>query len=173
MNPVGRASEEREFLIRLLKSREERAWVQTLLLRDAACVLQIAVNVPGAPKRLAGDELALRRTEERIGRAVSESWSSRVYLVNAAGPAVLLAFREIGPLSLKSRAVEIEEGETWCRVMDLDVVTGTGPVSRVALGFEPRRCLLCTENSKVCAREGRHEMSALRGRAAELLLLVR
>ena len=45
----------------VLAGRDERAAAQNELLASASFVCQIALNVPGWPKRLKGDEAAARR----------------------------------------------------------------------------------------------------------------
>ena len=43
----------------VLAGREERYWIQSLLLQCADVVCQISLNIPGYPKSLPGDEYAL------------------------------------------------------------------------------------------------------------------
>jgi holo-ACP synthase CitX len=59
------------------------------------------------------------------------------------------------------------------RVLDIDVITAAGPISRRDIGLEPRRCLLCAGDAKTCARERKHSPEELRERVRQLLVLFR
>ena len=48
------------------------------------------------------------------------------------------------------------------RVLDIDVIAPEGQLSRLGMGLPPRRCLVCGESAKDCARAGRHDPSELR-----------
>jgi holo-ACP synthase CitX len=57
------------------------------------------------------------------------------------------------------------------RVLDIDVITAAGPISRGDIGLERRKCLLCRDDAKTCARERRHPAEDLREYVRRLLLL--
>lgn len=67
----------------------------------------------------------------------------------------------MSPLQAKQMAVEAEEADGLGRLLDIDVITAAGGVSRSDLGLSGRRCLLCGEDAKVCARSQRHPMEEL------------
>jgi phosphoribosyl-dephospho-CoA transferase len=73
--------------------------------------------------------------------------------------------------AVKRLTLELEEGLPFGRILDLDVWVREGPVGRGDLGLPPRRCLLCGEEAKICARLGGHSFEALRAEAARLLAL--
>jgi holo-ACP synthase CitX len=163
----------------LLRAREERAWLQRYLLDafpgpDPCCVVQISLNIPGWPKSLPGEERALRAGGrffllETDDLARPQAGFS---LVNAAGAAIIWSLSApCGAFLVKERAVRVEEGPEWGRVIDIDVITGSGPLSRSSAGIAARRCFFCGNEAKVCARTQAHPAKELRDEAGRLILL--
>ena len=139
------------------------------LFREGRLVLQEGINLPGLPKRLPGDEARL----ETVGALlVAElGWTPRrtVAGVDGGGAYRMLLFpREEDGRLLKEAAVRLEGELPYGRLLDLDVLTPRGSVSRSALGLPPRRCLICLREAKVCARLGGHRPETLTRRALDL-----
>lgn len=161
-------------LQRVLQGREDRASLQSRLFRRGLVVVQVSLNIPGFPKRLAGDIFFADRMAARILEEIHDLGGSvlqEIGLLNGAGYAVLVGARLDGPLHLlKRRCIALEESLPWGRAFDLDVLTQAGSVSRQGLGEPPRRCLLCGGEAKSCAREGRHDRRELREVLERLLM---
>lgn len=155
----------------LLRGREERARAQRtfLIISRQPCICQITLNIPGLPKKMDGEEFAVSLAARELSRKVGRDAKTSAVLVNGAGLAFFSLFPHKSPAELKKNAVEVEESEEWTRVLDIDVITSDGSVSRSALALPPRRCLLCGEEAKFCARSGAHEIQALREEASRLL----
>jgi holo-ACP synthase CitX len=167
----------------LLDAREERALMQKFFLScpgviGAPCVVQLSLNIPGWPKRLKGDELALSRGAEALCGALSGIGVSPLImslLSNAAGEAVYYICDVAGDAAaagVKRVVAEVEESAEWGRVLDIDVITVRGQISRADVGFAPRKCLICTDDAKICARRQRHPVSELREMTGRLLGLL-
>ncbi|MDD4365153.1 MAG: citrate lyase holo-[acyl-carrier protein] synthase [Synergistales bacterium] len=156
-------------LERLLSGREERWDIQRCLLREAETVVQVGLNLPGLPKRVPGGsrlvEAVAARFEENLGIRASAGKT----LENDAGPVVLLAFRSVQARRLKKIALSMEEASAWGRILDIDVITEEGPLSRESLKRGARPCLLCDLPAKACARLSRHSLADLREKALALL----
>jgi holo-ACP synthase CitX len=169
-----------EILRRLLAAREERALRQRSFLSsfsagEAGCVAQISLNIPGWPKTIEGEERALASGEELLleaARGLKIVPVLRARLSNAAGVALIYAFgaaeRSL-TVSLKRISVAVEETAKWGRVLDIDVITPEGPISRADVGLAPRKCLICGNDAKVCARTRRHSAEDLREATKSLL----
>ena len=86
------------------------------------------------------------------------------YLDNGAGLCWQGAFdgKKFDAQALKRAAVEAENSMEAGRILDIDVLTSEGQLSRLGMGLPPRRCLVCGESAKVCARAGRHDPTELR-----------
>ncbi|MDR3076232.1 MAG: citrate lyase holo-[acyl-carrier protein] synthase [Synergistaceae bacterium] len=161
-------------LAHLLSAREERAYAQKFLLgiRGVSCVLQISLNVPGVPKNMPEGDSALALAVSMFLASCDAGSLGRVSLLNSAGRAELIALGR-DAAEVKAAAVEIEEREEWGRAIDADVITELGPVSRTSIGKYPRRCLLCDEPAKTCARARGHGIDELREEVLRLLALAR
>lgn len=73
---------------------------------------------------------------------------------------------------LKELTTELEDGDSVGRLFDMDVLDTDGhTISREALGYPRRGCLICTEDAVVCARSRAHSVQQLRDRTDFLLYL--
>jgi holo-ACP synthase len=68
----------------------------------------------------------------------------------------------------KYLAVIIESISPKARLLDIDVMDKDGAVSRRELGLDARKCLICDEDAKVCARSQKHSMEELLAKVKEL-----
>ena len=157
----------------VLSGREERALVQKILLgaRGVSFLLQISLNIPGFPKDMPENGDVLSSAARVFEKKIREHPSVHVFISNGAGRAEILSFGG-DALSAKASCMEIEEGHEWGRAIDADIITQNGPLSRSSLGIEPRRCLLCGEPAKICARRRAHATRELRAEISRLLRLV-
>ncbi len=153
-----------DFLCRLLTAREERALVQKNILSssDGGCLVQITVNVPGYPKRIENDEVAVQIAETFFLRRAAVRETVRVSLVNGAGVALLLLFPSLEPIAAKKTGIDVENAAPWGRALDIDVITRNGILTRKDVLLPARRCILCENEAKICAREWRHDIVELR-----------
>ncbi len=136
-------------------------------------VLQLSLNLPGLPKSLPGDEACLEATEKiLLHRIPPLKRALRTFCDNGAGKALLFTGGVPSREEVKRICVALEEELPWGRLLDLDVLSSEGALSRKDLQLPPRRCLLCGEEAKICARRGSHTFEELRRRAQELLALV-
>ena len=88
-------------------------------------------------------------------------------------------------IEIKKAAVAAEESDALGRLFDMDVLviddalkadenghyslTDIRSISRSQLGAGPRKCLLCGENAKACARSRAHSMDDLLNKINEIL----
>ena len=71
---------------------------------------------------------------------------------------------------LKWIAMDVENTDSIGRLFDMDVFDGDGrKIDREALGRQPRRCLICNEDARVCARSRAHGLDALQNKTREIL----
>lgn len=148
----------------LLSGREERAACQKLLLAlcEGGYVVQISLNVPGMPKRVENEEAVIGDGARLFSACLRREVRETRVLTGVAGMALLLLYDLPSPEEAKLCAVDVEEGAPWRRVLDIDVITDSGPLSRSDIGLPPRRCLICDAPAKLCARSGSHSLGELR-----------
>lgn len=162
-------------LMELLDSREARVQHQKELL-EAYCktevngtasgcdnesvLISITLNIPGPVKDRPSYrklmDFAVSSLEEACGEVLYKE--VRYLKTGAEGYVVIggMAADEV-----KGRAIAIEDESEAGRLLDIDVLTMKGGISRANLGFGPRKCLLCHKPAKECARSQRHSMEEL------------
>jgi holo-ACP synthase len=174
-------------LMDLLDSRENRVNHQKELLEQypGSTLISITLNIPGPVK----DRPEYRRTLEtglhRLKVMLnSEAIPYEEFRPLITGPEGYLVVNE-DPMEIKKAAVAAEEADALGRLFDMDVLvindaavpderghyslTDIRSISRDQLGAEPRKCLLCGEKAKACARSRAHSMDDLLKKINEIL----
>lgn len=145
----------------LLDSREQRVWHQQELLKKyGGALISVTLNIPGPIK----DREEYRKVmdwgmEQLLKELENVAFSEVKYL--KTGAEGYISVQNMDALELKKIAIKHENLEPKSRLLDIDVMTQDGGISRSALGVAPRRCLLCEENAKACARSQKHSMEEL------------
>ena len=147
----------------LLKSRDERAALQRRLLaaHPGCSLVCLTVQFPGAEKRTA-DALqvggaGLAALVNRFGSILRHV---QVRDLPTGYEAYLLV--PLPPRMAKLQSCEIEKSHPLGRLMDIDVIGQDGvPVQRQEVGEEPRRCLLCDREVRLCMRNHTHSREEL------------
>ena len=167
----------------VLNGREERALKQRELLlsmhesfsameRDAGFICQIALNVPGYPKRITNDEEAVCQFTKLFLDEFEEPFIKDLCLINGAGYCWIGVFEGDREEALRAKmcAVELEERLRAGRVFDIDIITKDGAISRKDVGLPPRKCFFCGNDAKICSKERAHYLPALRNHVVLALL---
>ncbi|HPC75816.1 MAG: citrate lyase holo-[acyl-carrier protein] synthase [Thermovirgaceae bacterium] len=158
-------------LERLLAGREERASLQAHVLRGSEVIVQVSLNIPGLPKRMAGDREVVSLVMGSMRREMQPLGGGPVLLFsldNGAGYACILGANGVDPVAVKRLAMAVED-LPWGSVIDVDVLTRTGALHRAGLTGGERKCFLCGRPAKDCARSQRHEYPQLREACRRML----
>lgn len=157
----------------VMAGREERAMIQSRLLsgRSDHFVCQVTLNVPGYPKRLLGDETIIEKCRMDFQIGICCESHKEVKLENGAGLALLMLFSggKEKITAAKQVGIFIEDNACYGRIVDIDVITVDGQLSRRDFHLKPRRCFLCSKDSKECARERKHSYQELRAEVQALI----
>lgn len=147
-------------LPQLLSSRECRqARQQAWLARHHSTLLVLTLVVPGAVK-----DSPLTRHIFNLGwQALQQMYDQQAWMCLQAEALALPTGCE-GYLALqvdahvvKEAAVQLEIQQPIGRLWDIDVLTPQGHIlSRRDIGQPERRCLLCAQPAKLCARQRSH-----------------
>ncbi|MGF1718766.1 citrate lyase holo-[acyl-carrier protein] synthase [Vibrio kyushuensis] len=71
---------------------------------------------------------------------------------------------------LKQLMVEVEEDHPFGRLFDIDVIDLDGSqISRQQLNQPPRRCLICEQQAKTCARNRTHSLTEMINKMSEII----
>ena len=156
-------------LKQLLDSRENRVWYQQELLdKHGGVLVSVTLNIPGPIK----DKPEYRKVMEWGMEALLAAFGASVihsetrFLKTGAEGYVCLEGLE--KTEAKYLAVIIESMSPKARLLDIDIMDKDGAVSRSELGLDARKCLICDEDAKACARSQKHSMEELIARVEEL-----
>ena len=158
-------------LDQLLASRDRRWHRQQELQREHPdeTLLCLTVIMPGAVKRNRFSLVVAQAATEamRVAFADSITWMEERDLETGFEA---YAFTTHPLLDAKRVACRIEEEHPLGRLFDLDVIDTTGtPVSRSAIGAEPRCCLLCQQEARFCMRNHTHSREELQTRIEKIV----
>lgn len=142
----------------ILDRREQRANEQLHYLHaDYSCVISFTLNIPGIqksfPLALACFKEGLSAIREQL--QIPDTAPGSEYHGSAGHEIVFPA--NIEPAVAKKKLLLLEQKHALGRLWDIDVIAGSGAaLSRRDFQMEPRRCLLCGNNAKACARSRAH-----------------
>ena len=174
-------------LMDLLNSRENRVNHQKELLEQFTghTLVSITLNIPGPVKDRPEYRRALETGIHRLKTMLnSEAILHEEFRPLITGPEGYLVVNG-DPMAIKKAAAAAEEADALGRLFDMDVLvigdaavpdekghyslTDIRSISRDQLGAGPRKCLLCGENAKACARSRAHSMDGLLNKINEIL----
>ena len=155
-------------LAEVLDRREARVETIRRMLAQAPTVLCMKLNIPGPIK----DNAMLRELFDHAAAAVeaeAEAWTVRCRLCYRGRTGSELFLGLDAPAEAVKRRMVALESTALGRLYDIDVENASGAVSRTALGFSERRCFLCDEPAKLCARSRRHSVAEMQAWIIALL----
>ena len=155
----------------LLQSRDNRHSMQRQLLQQhpGSTLVCLTVVVPGSVKRnlcsLVTAQAALTALLDRLGdqiqkvRARDLQTGYEAYLITG-----------LPAMEVKRVTCDIEDSHPLGRLFDIDVMDNDGtPISRQAVGGEPRRCLLCHHEARWCMRNHSHTLQELNAHIQQMI----
>ena len=153
----------------LLDSRENRVWHQQELIEKYGGVLvSVTLNIPGPIK----DKPEYRKVMEWGMEALLAAFGANVIYSETrflkTGTEGYVCLEGLEKTEAKYLSVIIESMSPKARLLDIDIMDKDGAVSRSELGLDARKCLICDEDAKACARSQKHSMEQLIARVEEL-----
>ena len=155
----------------ILSGREERVKTRNTYLSEGVFACQIALNIPGYPKRIQNDRQAI----EKFAALFCHEWGADPFLTenisNEAGLCWIGFFHGEPSDSQRAKkiAVGLEEGTPEGRIFDIDIIVKGISLSRSDMGLPSRSCILCGSPAKECARERNHPYTDLRDAVEKLI----
>lgn len=155
----------------LLQSRDSRHALQQQLLQQhpGGTLVCLTVVMPGSVKRnlysVVTAQAALTALLDRLGEHVS---ATRARDLATGYEAYLIT--DLPALEVKRVTCDIEDSHPLGRLFDIDVMGADGaPISRQAVGGQPRRCLLCEHEARWCMRNRSHTQEELMAHIQKLV----
>ncbi|MDY2738688.1 MAG: triphosphoribosyl-dephospho-CoA synthase CitG [Acidaminococcus sp.] len=149
----------------MLRARDGRALAQRKLLeRFHKPLLFFTMNIPGpqkvSPLIRMGFEEGVRRLEEALAKAGIPILFQKVIDYKTGYEKYYVLGGAAG--TVKEIAAQLENEDPLGRLFDMDVLDTDGrKLSREELGLPERRCFVCSEPAKGCARSRRHSLPVL------------
>lgn len=155
----------------LLRSRDQRAARQKELQKQhpGATLVSLTVVMPGQVKR---NSSSLLVAGAALSALIARFGSDIIFAETRDLPTGYEAFL-LTPLSeedAKQAVCDIEETHPLGRLFDLDVIGKDGiPVSRGSVGRQPRRCLVCEREARLCMRSHAHTPEEIQDRIRQMI----
>ena len=154
-------------IMTLLDAREQRQYLQKTLLErySPAPLVSVTLNIPGAVKYSPQLEQLAAHLMEYIDQSLQDS--PLLYKKETIQASGIEFFRVYGetPEVLKQRLIQLESNHPLGRLLDLDVLIleqgQPTPISREQVGGSRRKCYLCDNDAKVCARSRTHSVEEM------------
>ena len=144
----------------ILAARDARVARQQAMLAQGGVLLSLTLVAPGAVKRSPLLDAIFAAALDAIRPLVDDA-RARLEAVDDSGHHALYLL-DGEARDWKTRMLALENRAPLSRLWDIDIIDRDGvAVSRRDLGLPPRRCLICDDDAKTCARERRHDIAAL------------
>ncbi len=151
----------------MLSFRENKVRIQEELREKhkGMVTMALAMNIPGPVKTSPDILLAFEEGTKMLEQAVSDagiSMKERIRVSENAGYMEFYALDSFNPAAVKELAVRLEETHPLGRLWDIDVYDKDGAgISREFLSEPVRKCLICGQDAKGCARNRTHTVEDL------------
>ena len=144
----------------ILAARDARVARQQAMQAAGGVLLSLTLVAPGAVKRSPLLDAIFAAALDAIRPLVDDA-RARIEAVDDSGHHALYLL-DGEARDWKTRMLALENRAPLSRLWDIDIIDRDGvAVSRRDLGLPPRRCLICDDDAKTCARERRHSIAAL------------
>ncbi|RRG17778.1 citrate lyase holo-[acyl-carrier protein] synthase [Weissella viridescens] len=153
-------------LDQILLNKEWRAHKQTQLMTRVpeASLVSIKMNIPGAMKQspaiLAMFQRGLKTLEHMYGQSIIDE---TIDFDRPTGPEAFMVLNQ-SLHDAKINGIRFEQTDSLGRIFDVDVMAASDDgqqLSRTELGFDTRKCFVCGEDAKICARSQQHSKTEM------------
>lgn len=161
-------------LTQLLDSRDKRvARQREWTAKFAKPLISFTINMVGPVKRNQIAEIAYAKGEQAIKTTCSDNNLVILAIQHSqqdTGLELLISIDTADAGQIKTLMIEIEERHPLGRLFDIDVIDNVGKaVSRDDIDVSRRRCLVCNQEAKICARSRSHSLQDLIDKMCEMV----
>ncbi len=153
---------------RELRASRQREWVEAHSLP----VISFTINMVGEVKL---NQISRTAFEQGYQAILAECGAHDIQVVSQeqfisdCGPELLIS-ANIDAETLKRVMVHVEDTHPLGRLFDIDVLDVNGlALSRDVFGLPRRKCLVCGNDAKICARGRVHPLPALIDKMSEMI----
>ncbi|MBF8999107.1 MULTISPECIES: citrate lyase holo-[acyl-carrier protein] synthase [Vibrio] len=148
--------------------KQQQEWLK----RHSLPIVSFTVNMPGPVKMNQSSRIVMNTGLEAIkSMCQQQGWTivGSQKVIENTGPEAFFSIQAPSASLLKKAMMNIESNHPLGRLMDLDVIDVDGKIiSREGTQMARRRCLICNEDAKVCARSRRHDLATLLAKIEEM-----
>lgn len=154
-----------KFVMEILQSREDRRDKQLDLINIyKSSLISFTLNTPGILK---DNEMYREIHKEGMGSIVNFLLDNDIKIIykeeiNKSTGSEGYIVVDLDSLKLKRLLIDLEESHPMGRIFDIDVFDSDhNQISRSNFNINPRKCILCHKDARVCIREKNHTMEEL------------
>ncbi len=155
----------------LLRSRDERWETEKRLQREypEAVTVVLTVVMPGSVKRDRRSLVVSHAAVEAVSRQLEgKVLTSLTRDLETGFEGYWVA--QGNAKDIKRELCAIEEAHPLGRLFDIDILGKDAvPIPRTAVGFAPRRCLLCEHEARWCMRNHTHTQEEIQDKITEMV----
>lgn len=146
----------------ILRDREARyEYILKLIEKYSLPVICGKVNYPGPDKNTSTANKIFNILSNSLFKEFSAYIKFSKLLEGYDGKSLVMVVN-LDEIDAKRKAIKLEEESKIGRLYDIDVYSLKGiPLSRKALGFEARKCIICNEEPWLCRRLNKHKLTEL------------
>lgn len=149
---------------RELRAQRQQEWIH----KYGQTIISYTLNIPGPDKQSDLFHQAFLEGYQALLNQLPVIHSKFFHL--NTGSEGLFAV-DLPPENTKEITCQIEAAHPLGRIFDIDVINPQNHchISRTALGYQPRQCLLCEKPAKECARARTHSLTELYHKVQNLI----
>ena len=141
---------------KILFDRENRVDLVREKLNDTNLIVTLKVNIVGNNKNIDGTKAILNYFHNRIEETFDVT--SFEFINSFDGNYYMIELPRLDYIETKKKLIKLEESSLG-RLVDIDLFSDTKrSISRVDLGLEPRKCIVCGRLYNTCLRERAHTL---------------
>ncbi len=144
----------------ILLAREKRNETIQKRISEYSVIVSLKGNIPGENKNLVTAKRLMYVIDKELKDILPFNKSEDFQSI--AGDYKLYLMNHVEPLEIKALTVKLEETHPLGRFVDIDVYTNKGQISRVDMGYEKRKCMICDRDAFVCMQENRHSLEEIK-----------
>lgn len=166
MTPLHSELNRMTTLHELLAARDQRVTSQKVLIeRYSLPVISLTITIPGGIKLTPCSLYLFTQACKQIEDYYQQNNIECLYVqknLSATGPEGFFVINQ-SEEQLKKTCMMIEDTHPLGRLWDIDVISAHNQqsISRSHFGHTPRKCIICDENAKICARSRAHSTDDL------------